>query len=261
MSRALSTIIPLFMLVACGGSGPGDVTPSTGPDAVAAALNNPARPEADREKDARRKPGEVLTFFGIEPGMRVLDMFAGGGYYTELLAYIVGDDGVVYCQNNKSYRDYATDEIDQRFANNRLPHVVRLDVEIEDIDIPPGELDAVLLILSYHDIYYAPGDGSWPDIDGPEMLQTIYDALAPGGVLGVVDHSAVPGTPNDKAGNELHRIDEESAKAEILAAGFVLDGEHDALRNPDDDRSKPMFVEGIRGYTDRFILRFRKPEN
>ena len=124
-----------------------------------------------------------------------------------------------------------------------------------------SELDAVLLILSYHDIYYAPGDGSWPDIDGPEMLQTIYDALAPGGVLGVVDHAAVPGTPNDDAGNELHRIDEESAKAEILAAGFVLDGEHDALRNPDDDRSKPMFVEGIRGYTDRFILRFRKPEN
>ncbi len=261
MSRALSTIIPVLMLLACGGSGTGDVTPSTGADAVAAALNNPARPEADREKDARRKPEEVLTFFGIEPGMKVLDMFAGGGYYTEIVAYTVGADGLVYCQNNKSYRDYATDEIEQRFANNRLPNVVRLDVEIDEIDIPPGELDAVLLVLSYHDVYYAPGDGSWPDIDGPEMLRIIYDALAPGGVLGVVDHSAVPGTPNDKAGNELHRIDEDSAKAEILAAGFILDGEHDVLRNPDDDRSKPMFVEGIRGYTDRFILRFRKPEN
>ena len=114
------------------------------------------------------------------------------------------------------------------------------------------------MILSYHDVYYLPGDGSWPEIDGPRMLATILDSMKPGAVIGVVDHAAESGAPVE-VGTSLHRIDPARLRREFEAAGFVFDGESSDLRNPGDDLGKPMYAEGIRGKTDRFVFRFRKP--
>ena len=191
--------------------------------------------------------------------MQVLDMFAGGGYYTELLAYSVGESGRGLSHNNQAYLEYAKEEIAQRYADNRLANVQDLNQEAADLDLPATSFDVALLILSYHDIYYTPGDGSWAKIDGPKMLKEILDSLKPGGVLGVVDHAAGRGVPAT-SGNSLHRIDPDLVKRQISAVGFVFDGASEALRNPGDDLEKPMYAEGIKGNTDRFIFRFKKPE-
>jgi predicted methyltransferase len=228
--------------------------------AVWAAVRNANRPAADQTRDVARKPVKVLQFFAIEPGMTVLDMFSGGGYYTELLSYLVGDRGSVVAHNNSAYLAYAKDELDARYQDSRLANVKRLNQEANDLDFGDTRFDAALMILSYHDVYYLPGDGSWPKIDGPRMLKTIYDGLKPGAVLGVVDHAAKAGAPAE-VGTSLHRIDPARLRSEFEAAGFIFDGEANDLRNPGDDLDKPMYAEGTRGKTDRFVFRFLKPGN
>jgi len=224
-----------------------------------AALANDSRSAADQERDANRKPGEVLSFFGIEPGMDVLDMFSGGGYYTEIVSHIVGSDGSVHSHNNSAYVDFVREETTARYADDRLANVEFLMAENNELDLSPSSFDAILMVLAYHDIYYvAPNDG-WPKIDGPKLIAEFYAGLRPGGVLGVVDHFAAAGSPRE-TGNTLHRIDPEIVIAELEAAGFVLEDESKVLRNMDDDHSLSMAAPEIRGRTDRFVLRFRKPD-
>jgi len=225
----------------------------------AAAIANPGRPEADRARDADRKPAEVLEFFGIEPGMVVLDMFSGGGYYTEILAYVVGDDGRVYAHSNEAYLEFVGDEFEQRYANDRLSNVEVLMAENNELSLEPGSLDAVMLVLSFHDLYFAAPDDGWPAFDIPALLQELYSGLKPGGIVGIVDHYAEAGAPSETGGT-VHRIDPAIVIDAMEAAGFVLDGQSDVLRNPADDYSKIVFDPELRGKTDRFVLRFRKPE-
>ena len=226
------------------------------PDVIAAAVLSPTR-DADRADDANRKPAEVLALFGIEPGMRVLDLLAGGGYYTEIVSRVVGPEGSVIFHNNEAYRQFLGDALAERTADDRLPNVEVLNVEVADLDFEDGELDAVLFILGFHDIYYK-ADG-WPDIDADRLLATLYRGLRSGGLLGIVDHSAKDGAEALDSGTNVHRIDEGFAKRTIEAAGFVLEAESDGLRNADDDRSIQVFDPSIRRKTDRFVLLFRKP--
>lgn len=227
-----------------------------GSEAISAALAHPAR-EADRADDANRKPGEVLDFVGVEPGMRVLDLLAGGGYYTEILSRVVGNEGSVIFHNNAAYRQILGEALAKRTAGSRLPNVEVLDDEVADLEFEAGELDAVMFVLGFHDIYYK--DDGWPDIDGEELLAVLYRGLRAGGLLGVVDHSAVDGADALDSGTNLHRIDEAFTRRTIEAAGFVLDDESDILRNAADDRSIQVFDASIRRKTDRFVLLFRKP--
>ncbi len=223
---------------------------------IDAALANPARPEADSGRDADRKPAQVLSFFGVESGQSVLDMFAGGGYYTEILSAIVGESGEVTSHNNQAYVDYARDEMTARYTEGRLTNVTHINQEVNDLDLGEERFDTILMVLSYHDIYFNPGDGSWPLIDGPKLLDNLCRSLKKGAVLGVVDHVAAAGSPT-KTGNSLHRIDPNLARREILASGcFEFDGEADFLRNSDDDHTLPMYDPSIRGKTDRFVYRF-----
>jgi len=222
------------------------------------AVNNSARSENDRQRDPLRKPGEVMQFFGIEPGTRVLDMFSGGGYYSELLSYVVGQSGSVVAHTNTAYTNFVGDEATNRYANGRLPNVEILQAENNELLLPADEFDTVLLVLTYHDIYYIDPENGWPKIDGPALLAELYKGMKSGAVLGVVDHVALPGAPQE-AGNTLHRIDPALARAEIEEAGFVFEDEAEMLRNPDDDHAKPMGDQSIRGKTDRFVMRFRKP--
>ena len=225
---------------------------------VEAAVANQHRSAADRESDKGRKPAQVLQFFGIKPGMRVLDMYSGGGYYTELLSYIVGSDGKVIAHTNKAYADFRGEETNKRYADGRLANVEVLRAENNALSLPEDKLDAAIMILAYHDIYFVDEENDWPEINGDKLLAELHNGLKPGGILGLVDHVAATGSPAETGGT-IHRIDPALVIREVEAAGFVLEGESDALRNPDDDLSVTMYDPSVRGKTDRFILRFRKP--
>ena len=259
MSPRRAAVLFALALLAAGCGGGSEDPPATAGDPVSLALAAGARPAADRERDAGRKPGEVLAFFGIEPGMTVLDVLSGGGYYTEIAARIVGPSGRVIAHNNQAYLDYAAEEIAARYADGRLANVERLDGPVTGIEAEPGSVDVALLILAYHDIYFRPDDGSWPRIDGAAMLRRIREALRPGGILGVVDHAGSADITTAEIGR-LHRIDEARLVREIEAAGFELVERSDVLRNPRDTHLAPMYDPQIRGRTDRLVLKFRKPE-
>jgi predicted methyltransferase len=232
-------------------------TPKT--SIYADAVANAARPEADRARDAGRKPAEVLEFFGIKPGMTVLDMFSGGGYYTEILSYVVDDSGQVIAHSNEAYLQFVGDEFENRYLGGRLANAQVLMAENNELELEAETLDAVLLVLSFHDLYYAAPDDGWPAIDIPALLAELHDGLRAGGIVGIIDHYAADGAPSDTGGT-THRIDPAIVVAAMTAAGFELDGQSDMLRNPEDDYDKVVFDPEVRGKTDRFVMRFRKPE-
>jgi predicted methyltransferase len=224
-----------------------------------AALAAPSRLASDREQDARRKPAEVLAFFGVQRGMSVLDLFSGGGYYSELLAAVVGPTGRVVAHNNSAYLRGLEDEHAQRFGDpQRLPNVERLAAEGNALELEPAQFDFVLMSNVYHDVYYVDPANGWPAIDGARLLAEVFASMKPGATLGLTDHAAAPGSPAETGGT-LHRIDPELVKRDFAAVGFVFDAQSDVLRNPADDRTKGMFDPAVRGQTDRFVLRFRKP--
>lgn len=233
--------------------------PSTQGSIYESSVGNPQRTAADRERDAGRKPREVLEFFGITPTMAVLDMFSGGGYYTEMLSYIVGSDGKVVAHTNSAYAGFVGEEATNRYANNRLANVENLLAENNELELPAAEFDAIMLILAYHDIYFVDTNNGWPKIDGPKFMAELRKGLKPGGLLAVVDHYAEAGSPRETGGT-LHRIDPQIVIDEIEAEGFVLEAKSEVLRNMEDDYSKGMFDPEVRGKTDRFVLRFRLPE-
>lgn len=246
--------LPLILLLSAGLLYAADEadTPLVAKQAIEAAMNHPERPADDKARDADRKPGEVLEFYGIQPGMEVADLMAGGGYYTELLSRIVGPKGKVYAQNNRiALQRFADKQMTARLKDDRLPNVVRLDRELEDPGLPAGGLDAVFLVLFYHDTY-------WMKVDRAAMNKRIYEALKPGGIYAVIDHHAAAGS-EDRDVQSLHRVDAELVKKEILAAGFEFDGESDVLHNPADDRKSNVFKPKVRGKTDQFVFKFRKP--
>lgn len=220
--------------------------------AIAAALASPDRPDEDRARDADRRPAEVLAFLGFEPGMVVADVMSGRGYYTELLARAVGPTSKVYAQNNAFVLDkFAREALDARLAHPGLDAVVRVEAELEGLGLPEGQVDLVWMGLFFHDTY-------WMQADRTALLASVMASLRPGGVFGLSDHHAEAGS-GDRDVKTLHRVDRAVVLAEIEAAGFVLEAESDLLRNPGDDRTVNVFDDAIRGRTDRFLFKFRKP--
>jgi predicted methyltransferase len=234
-------------------------SPVAGSSVYELAVGSPGRTDADRARDAGRKPGEVLEFFGIAPGMTVLDMFSGGGYYTEMLSHIVGSEGKVIAHTNSAYANFVGEEATNRYANNRLANVENFLAENNELDLPAAKFDAIMLVLAYHDIYYVDADNGWPKIEGPEFLAELRKGLKPGGMLAVVDHYAAAGSPRETGGT-LHRIDPQIVIEELGEAGFVLEGKSEVLRNDEDDHSLGMSDPAVRGKTDRFVMTFRLPE-
>lgn len=235
-----------------------DQAADTGPDqaaieeALRAAVDSEERPADDRARDADRKPFEVLSFLGIGPGMHVADLASGFGYYTEILARAVGPEGRVYAQNNQYVlENFVKGALGERLARLDMDHVQRLDSELDDPGLPAGELDAAIMVLFYHDTY-------WMGTDRARMNKAVFDALKPGGVYGIIDHHAEAGS-GDRDVKTIHRVDAELVKQELLAAGFVLEAESDVLHHPEDDRTLNVFAPELRGKSDRFVYRFRKP--
>lgn len=249
----------VLMLLAGGAARAADApaAPAAVPASVyARAVDDPARSAKDRARDAREHPAEVLALAGIRPGQTVADVFGGGGYYSELVAGVVGPQGKVLLVNNPSYVEFTREDSKPRFKDGRLPTVQRSVVESCNLGLEPDSLDAAMIVMSYHDLYHYDPEG-WPRIDANAFLEQIRRAVKPGGVFLIVDHSARAGTGNSAA-NELHRIDEQYAIKDIESHGFKLDRKWDGLRNPDDDRSKAVFDPAVRGKTDRFVHVYRR---
>ena len=220
---------------------------------LSAALTGSDRGQADKSRDAGRKPGDVLTFLGIGSGMTVMDVIAAGGYYTEVLSIAVGTEGKVYAQNPAAvlqFRDGANDKaMTARLAGDRLANVKRWDRELDDIGLEAGSLDAAITALNFHDIYNRDPEAA------VDMLRTIRGLLKPGGVLGIIDHSGNPGA--DNAG--LHRIEKGKVIEAATTAGFEVDGDSELLLNQTDDHTQMVFAADIRGKTDRFLLKLVAP--
>ena len=265
MQTTIVLVASLALLAACNNqqetAALADSDPAAAPpasaDLYAAAVAAPGRSDADRARDAGRKPDQVLAFFGIRPGMHVLDLFSGGGYYSEILAHVVGDEGRVVAQTNEAYLGFVGDEFTRRYADNRLPNVEILMAENNELELDTGSFDAVMMVLSYHDLYYAAPDQGWPQIDRAKLLAELRKGPKPGGLLCIVDHYAAAGAPPETGGT-LHRIDPAVVISDLEQAGFELEAQSDLLRNLDDDHSSNVFDASIRGKTDRFVLRFRK---
>lgn len=222
------------------------------------AVSSTERSEADRVTDVARKPKEVLEFLEIQAGMKVLDLFSGGGYYTEIIARVVGEHGVVVAHNNQAYIDYAAESLVGRFSEGRLTNVERILAEANELDLPANSFDAALVMLTWHDFYYVDEENGWPEIDQGLVVGELCSALKPGAILGLTDHVALSGTNPSVTAQELHRIDPEQIRKDLESGCFHFEGELDALRNTEDDLTQPMFAEGIRGKTDRVVYKFRK---
>ena len=210
------------------------------------------RSDADRVTDQRRKPEKLLEFYGVLPGMRVLDLGAGGGYNTELLARVVGPAGVVYAQNSPYVlQKFVRGRFEERLKKPVMARVVHLVREFDD-PVPPDvrNLDLVTFNFVYHDTV-------WLGADRAKMNRVVYESLKPGGVYIVADHSARPGSGIDAA-KTLHRLDENVVRAEVQAAGFRLMDEALFLRNPDDPRTASVLKPQMPN--DEFVLKFVKPK-
>ena len=223
------------------------------------ALQAGSRSAEDRKLDELRHPDKVLGFLGIEKGMSVFDVFAGGGYYTEILSHVVGPDGHVVHYNNAPWAAFVTEATDKRFADNRLANVDTLVTTPEALAGHAPEFDAAIFIMGMHDIYYSDPENGWVAIDKEAFTAGLFDLLKPGGVLGVIDHNAVPGTDPAEVGKSVHRIDPAIMIEDLTAAGFVLEETSDLLANPNDDKTTSVFLPVNRYKTDRSLLKFRKP--
>lgn len=228
----------------------------TAADPIAAVVASGQRPAADRERDAARKPDQVLAFAGVRPGWKVGEYMPGGGYFTRVLARSVGSEGWILAYQPTEIvrmRPAFLTEIQAAAAEPGMENV-RVVSEPTPAFAAPEPLDLVFTVQNLHDLYgpFA-SEGT-----GAAWLAAAFRSLKPGGVLLVIDHHATPGTGLSGAGR-LHRIDAEAAKAAVVAAGFVLEAESDLLANPDDPLTAGVFDPSIRGRTSQFMLRFRKP--
>ena len=248
----LASCICIATLSGCAGI---SINESAGIERV---LANPARSAADRERDARDKPAEVLALAKFKRGDTVADLLAGGGYYSEILAGIVGLEGKVLLVNNTGYEAFGKKGLAERLAGNRLPNVVHLVGPSDALGMGANVLDGAVIVMSYHDLYWVDEKQGWPKVDAGAFLDQVVRALKPGGVLLVVDHSAKSGTGSADA-QTLHRIDEQFAIADFRKHGLQWEAAIPVLRNPADDRSKNVFDPAIRGSTDRFVHLYRKP--
>src|SRR3954449_4374572 len=222
--------------------------PSSAQD-YAAIIAAPDRAETDRQTDQRRDPVKLLAFTGVKSGMTVLDMGAGGGYSTELMARAVGPNGKVYGQDSeKSAR--ASERLEARMKTPAMKNVVALDRKFDDpLPADAGQLDLITFFFFYHDTTYMP-------VDRAAMNKKLFAALKPGAFLIIADHSAKAGA-GTSVGKTLHRIEEATLKSEVEAAGFKLVGEGDFLRHPEDTREEKIF--GSKTPVDEFVLKFQKP--
>jgi predicted methyltransferase len=242
------------LVVALGAGGAYAAAPAY----VTAAVADKGRPAADVQRDADRKPAEMLAFAGVKPGQTVVDLIPGGGYFTRIFAKAVGPTGTVYAvsgpqrPSSDPAKPTPTPAQDVIAADPAYRNVKSLHVPMTALALP-AKADVVWTSQNYHDLHNVAG------LDVAAFNKSVYEALKPGGVYIVLDHAAAAGAPADVT-NTLHRIDPAVVRREVEAAGFKFDGESKVLAHPADDHSKKVFDPAIRGHTDQFVYKFRKPK-
>jgi predicted methyltransferase len=242
--------IGLALMAACAA----DAKPQR-PDAFAAAVADPSRPAADTARDAERKPAEMLAFAGVKPGMRVFELVPGGGYFTRLLSTAVGPAGRVFAyvpEESVAAPYKPLDSVAAIAAGHPNVQAVHYPLMAEPDAALAGTIDLAWTSLNYHDFH------NRPDFDATAFNRRVFALLKPGGVYVIIDHAALPGAPIETT-HTLHRIDKARVVKEVEAAGFALDRESQALANPADPHDARVTDPVIRGHTDQFALRFRKP--
>lgn len=246
-----SVLVALGIGAACGADAPAVSSE------ISAAVADSSRPATDTERDANRKPAETLAFIGIKPGDKVADYAAGSGYFTRLFEGVVKSNGHVYAAIPNALFQYpnivkGTGEILSYAAGH--PDVTVIFGSVADTVRYPDKLDIFWISQNYHDLH----DSFMGPVDLKVFNKAVYDSLKPGGVYVVLDHTAAPGAPADVT-DTLHRIDPSVVRREVEAAGFVFEGESRILANPTDPRTAGVFDKSIRGHTDQFLYKFRKP--
>jgi len=245
---ANTALAVVAMLAACIGA-TGAAAQGGAPD-YAAIIAASDRTDADRQTDKRRDPMQLLTFAAARPGMKVLDMGAGGGYSTELMARAVAPNGVVYGQNAADLSERAKTRFEARLNTPAGKNIVSLVRPYDDpVPAEARDLDLITFLFYYHDTTYM-------SVDRAEMNRKLYAALKPGGVLVIADHSARPGD-GTSVGKTFHRIEESALRREVEAAGFKLVAEGDFWRHPEDTRD--FSIQPPTRPVDEFVLKFQKP--
>ena len=221
------------------------------PAYINAAVADGARPAEDKQRDTDRKPAETLAFAGVKPGDTVIEIAPGKGYYTRLLSAVVGPKGKVYAVGAQPKPDAPPPPVQAIAADPHYSNVTVSLQKIPDLKLPEG-VDLVWTTQNYHDLH------NIHDVDVAKVNSAFFTALKPGGTYFLLDHAAAAGS-GARDTSTLHRIDEETVKQEVTAAGFKLVAESDILRNKSDPRTAKVFDPEIRGHTDQFALKFKKP--
>jgi predicted methyltransferase len=252
--RKLTLVVSAFALSIVAAPGVGSPKAPT----IAAAVASPDRNADNVKLDEGRKPAEVLQFFGLKPGMHVLDLFGGNAYWAEIMAPVVGPTGhdTVW-----EPTQFYSDKTKASFGAFQAKHanVSIISSPFEAPDLPKNYADFVILNDNYHDTYWQSEKYGIPRMDPSAFLKAVYASMKPGGVIAVMDHVANPNDDTRATVEKFHRIDPNVAKADFKRAGFVFVKSSDALRNSADDHSLLVFDPKVRGKTDRFAFEFRKP--
>jgi predicted methyltransferase len=228
------------------------------PGNIASAVADSNRPDADKQRDADRKPAETLAFVGIKHGEQIAELLPGGGYFTRILSKAVGPQGKVLAVVPPRPANAPPDRPDPAVRlkpitdDSNYSNVSVLQQPLATLSVP-APVDLVFTAQNYHDLH------NIPSLDIAAFNKSVFDALKPGGLYVVLDHSAEAGS-DVRDTNTLHRIDEAAVKKEVMAAGFEFVGASKILANPADPRTAKVFDPSIRGKTDQFILKFRKPK-
>ncbi|MFZ2030493.1 MAG: hypothetical protein WAU68_09315 [Vitreimonas sp.] len=226
-----------------------DINSGVSPTApyIAAAVADTHRPAADRTQDVARHPAETLALSGVAPGQKIGELLPGEGYFTRLFSMAVGAQGRVYAISRSAHDQYEHNVLEG------TPNVTNVIQPYASFTLP-APVDLIFTARNYHDLKIA----SYNMGDTVAMDRAAFAALRPGGLYVVIDHSAIAGSAVDQA-HPLHRIDQDEVRREVESVGFVYDGESQILRNPQDPRTASVFDPSIRGHTDQFFMRFRKP--
>lgn len=229
----------------------------SGRDAAVSAVMATDRPADDLKLDESRRPGEMLPFMQLAPGMRVYDVLAGGGYYSDLIARIVGPKGTVVALNPPGLSTSTAALWQQRTGH--LPNITQENAQFDDAAFAAPAFDRALFHLTYHDLYWESAQYGFKRTDPDRFLTRLFAAMKPGGKVIVIDHVGPAGVDPRAEAEAAHRIDPERIKADFARAGFRLEAESQALRASADDKAKTVFDPAIRGRTDRVAFRFVRP--